>query len=62
MIGLHTEGDWHLCLQVPVVSMVSQLKISHAAAQVRCLADAGDKVRETGVQESFLDLISEVTW
>jgi hypothetical protein len=42
--------------------MVSQLKISHAAAQVRCLADAGDKVRETGVQESFLDLISEVTW
>jgi hypothetical protein len=32
MTGLHAEGDWHLGRQV-AVSMVAQLKISHAAAQ-----------------------------
>lgn len=32
MAGLHAEGDWHLGRQVPV-RMVTQLKLSHAAAQ-----------------------------
>lgn len=36
MAGLHAEGDWHLSRQVPV-RMVTQLKISHAAAQCNIL-------------------------
>lgn len=50
MTGLHAEGDWHLGRQV-AVSMVAQLKISHAAAQCDILLVLQIMKRNSGLGE-----------